>query len=254
MNYQDINAETIDRWVREGWEWGRPVSHEIYEKARQGQWEVFLTPTRPVPRRWFGDLTGKKILGLASGGGQQMPIFAALGADCTVLDYSTLQCESERQVARREGYKIRILRDDMTKPLPFPDESFDLIFHPVSNCYVQEVRPIWRECFRVLRHGGELLSGTDHFVNYIVDDAEERIVNALPFDPLKNPDQMEQLRRDDCGVQFSHSLEEQIGGQLEAGFQLLELYEDTNGEGRLHQLNIPCFLAMRSRKPEQEQA
>ena len=129
-------------------------------------------------------------------------------------------------MAQREGYAIRILREDMTQPLPFPDESFDLIFHPVSNCYVQEVRPIWRECFRVLRHGGELLAGTDHFVNYIVDDVEERIVNALPFDPLKKPEQMEQLQKDDCGVQFSHSLEEQIGGQLEAGFQLLELYED----------------------------
>ena len=113
----------------------------------------------------------------------------------------------------------------------------------------RSVRPIWKECFRVLRHGGDLLSGTDHFVNYIVDDKEERIVNALPFDPLQNPEQMEQLRRDDCGVQFSHSLEEQIGGQLEAGFQLLELYEDYNGEGRLHELHIPCFLAMRSRKP-----
>lgn len=249
MNYQDINAETIDRWIREGWEWGKPISHEIYEKATEGDWEVFLTPTKPVPHRWFGELHGKKLLGLASGGGQQMPIFAALGAECTVLDYSPLQCESERMVAQREGYAIRILREDMTKPLPFPDESFDLIFHPVSNCYVREVRPIWRECFRVLRRGGELLSGTDHFVNYIVDDAEERIVNALPFDPLKNPEQMEQLRRDDCGVQFSHSLEEQIGGQLEAGFQLLELYEDCNSEGRLAELHIPCFLAMRSRKP-----
>lgn len=254
MRYQDINAETIDRWVREGWEWGKPISHETYEKAKQGDWDVKLTPTRAVPHRWFGELRGKKLLGLASGGGQQMPIFAALSAECTVLDYSPLQLESEQLVARREGYPIRILRGDMTEPLPFPDEEFDLIFHPVSNCYVREVRPIWKECFRVLKPGGILLAGTDHFVNYLVDENEERIVNRLPFDPLCNLDQMEQLQKDDCGVQFSHSLEEQIGGQLEAGFQLLELYEDTNGEGRLHQLNIPCFLAMRSRKPEQEQA
>ena len=249
MNYQDLNVQTIDRWIKEGWEWGKPISHELFERAKHGEWDVLLTPTKPVPHRWFGDLRGKRVLGLASGGGQQMPIFAALGAACTVLDYSPLQCESEKQVAEREGYMIRIMREDMTKPLPFPDESFDLIFHPVSNCYVREVKPIWRECFRVLRRGGELLSGTDHFVNYIVGENEERIANALPFDPLQNPGQMEQLQRDDCGVQFSHSLEEQINGQLEAGFQLLELYEDTNGEGRLHALHIPCFLAMRSRKP-----
>ena len=248
MKYQDINAETIDRWVREGWEWGRPISHETYENALRGQWDVFLTPTKPVPHAWFGELRGKKVLGLASGGGQQMPIFAALGADCTVLDYSPLQIQSEELVARRECYAIRCIRGDMTRPLPFADGEFDLIFHPVSNCYVQEVKPIWKECFRVLKPGGILLAGTDHYVNYIVNESEERIVNSLPFDPLKNPEQMAQLQKDDSGVQFSHSLEEQIGGQLEAGFTLLALYEDTNGEGRLHELHIPTFLAMRSRK------
>ena len=30
----------------------------------------------------------------------------------------------------------------------------DLIFHPVSNCYVREVKPIWRECWRILKPGG----------------------------------------------------------------------------------------------------
>ena len=247
--YQDINAATIDRWVREGWEWGRPISHEIYQSALSGEWELFLTPNKPVPRAWLGDLRGKRVLGLASGGGQQMPILTALGARCTVLDYSPLQIESERMVAAREGYDIEIIRGDMTRPLPFADGTFDLIFHPVSNCYVEAVRPIWRECFRVLKPGGELLAGTDHYVNYIVDAEERQIVNHLPFNPLRDPEQMRQLEQAEAGVQFSHSLEEQIGGQLEAGFTLLELYEDTNHEGRLRELNIPTFLAMRSRKP-----
>ncbi len=249
MAYQDINAKTIDRWVREGWEWGQPIDHETFLRARAGDWSVVLTPTKPVPREWFGDLRGKRVLGLASGGGQQMPIFAAAGAVCTVLDYSEEQLKAERKVAEREGYGIEIVRADMTKPLPFADGAFDLVFHPVSNCYVREVKPIWRECFRVLKPGGYLLSGTDHFVNYLVDEDEERIVNRLPFDPLEDPAQMAQLQRDDCGVQFSHTLEEQINGQLEAGFTLLALYEDTNGQGRLHDLNVPTFLAMRSQKP-----
>ncbi len=38
----------------------------------------------------------------------------------------------------------------MTQPLPFEDASFDMVFHPVSNCYVEEVKPIWKECHRVL--------------------------------------------------------------------------------------------------------
>ena len=248
MRYQDINSETIDRWAQNGWEWGRPISHEVFEAARNGSWDVFLTPTKPVPHRWLGELRGKRILGLASGGGQQMPIFTALGAECTVLDYSARQIESEEAVARREGYFIRTIRADMTLPLPFEDGEFDLIFHPVSNCYIRDVRPVWRECFRVLKTGGYLLSGVDHYVNYIVDSEEKEIVNALPFDPLANPQQMEQLRAEDAGVQFSHTLEEQIGGQLDAGFTLLELYEDFNGEGRLHDMHIPTFLAMRARK------
>lgn len=247
-SYRDINAETIDRWIDEGWQWGVPVPHETYEKALKGEWNVYLTPTKPVPHAWFGELRGKKILGLASGGGQQIPIFTALGADCTVLDYSEKQIASEEAVAKREGYRVRAVRADMTEPLPFADGEFDLIFHPVSNCYVREVRPIWRECYRVLKKGGVLIAGMDHYINYMVDPAEERIVNHLPFDPLSDPDQMRQLEEDDAGVQFSHSLAEQLGGQLEAGFILTDLYEDTNGEGRLHELNIPTFLATRAEK------
>ncbi len=249
MKYQDINAATIDRWIEEGWEWGIPISHETYVKATEGKWDVVLTPTRPVPHEWFGSLAGKKVLGLASGGGQQIPVFAALGAECTVLDYSEKQLESERMVAEREGYPVNLVRADMTKPLPFADESFDLIFHPVSNCYVKEVRPIFRECFRVLKPGGVLLGGFDNGINYILDEKEEYLQNCLPFNPLKNPEQMRQLEAAGDGVQFSHTLEEQIGGQLEAGFLLTDVYEDTNGAGRLHEHGIPTFWATRAVKP-----
>ena len=103
LTYQALNAATIDRWVDEGWEWGKPISHEVYENAKNGVWDVRLTPTRPVPHGWFGDLRGKRVLGLAAGGGQQMPIFAALGAECTVLDYSEKQLASETLVSGREG-------------------------------------------------------------------------------------------------------------------------------------------------------
>lgn len=249
MSYQDVNAETIDRWIKEGWEWGIAIDHATFESAQRGIWDVKLTPTKYVPHEWFGALNGKKILGLASGGGQQMPIFAALGAICTVLDYSQEQLKSERRVAERENYSIEIIRGDMTKRLPFEDETFDLIFHPVSNCYVEEVRPIWRECYRVLKPSGILLAGMDNGINFLFSgDDEKEVVNSLPYNPLKNPEQMRQLEQDDCGMQFSHTLEEQIGGQLEAGFRLTHLYEDTNGEGRLHQMHIPSFIATRAVK------
>lgn len=249
MSYQDINAQTIDRWVEEGWEWGIPISHEEYEAAQNGSWNVVLTPTKPVPHEWFGELKGKKVLGLASGGGQQMPIFAALGAVCTVLDYSNRQLESERMVSQREGYDIRIVRADMTKTLPFEDEEFDLIFHPVSNCYVEKVEPIFAECFRVLKKGGILLCGLGNEINYLTDENEREILNEMPFNPITNERYRKQLEEEDCGMQFSHTVEEQLGGQLKAGFVLTDIFGDTNGEGRLHDMNVETYYATRAIKP-----
>ena len=146
MEYQKENAKIIDAWCKRGWKWGQAIDHETYQRALQGEWGVYLTPTKQVPHAWFNDLRGKKVLGLASGGGQQMPIFSALGAKCTLLDYSKAQCASDQAVALREGYTIDIYEEDMSKPLPFYDESFDLIFHPASNCYVKNVLSIFKEC------------------------------------------------------------------------------------------------------------
>ncbi|MDD7362651.1 MAG: class I SAM-dependent methyltransferase [Peptoniphilus sp.] len=246
--YQEINKETIDRWIEDGWEWGTPVSHEMYLKAREGEWEVFLTPTVPVPRAWLGDIEGKKILGLASGGGQQMPIFQALGATCTVLDYASKQIESECIVAEREGYSIEAIEGDMTKRLPFEDESFDIVFHPVSNCYIEEVQPVFDEAYRVLKKGGIFLAGLNNEVNYIVDEDERKIVWSMPFNPLKDERAREFMLKEEAGMQFSHTTAEQIGGQLKAGFTLLDIYDDTNGFGRLHEMNIKTYIATKAIK------
>ena len=249
IDYTDINAKTIDQWVEEGWEWGRPISHEQFVAACRGSWSMLLTPTKPVPKEWYPNLKGKKVLGLASGGGQQMPVFAALGAECTVLDYSARQIGSELEVAQREGYAIRALREDMTKPLPFEDEEFDLIFHPVSNCYIEDVMHVWRECHRILKKGGRLLAGLDNGFNYLFDEKDERVVRyRLPFNPLKDRELLPVLERDNAGIQFSHTLEEQIRGQLKAGFTLLDLYEDTNGAGFLHDQGVPTFWATLAEK------
>jgi SAM-dependent methyltransferase len=220
-----------------------PITHENFIKAKQGDWNVLLTPTKPVPKEWFPDFPGCKILGLASGGGQQMPVFAALGAECTVLDYSKKQIKSEKLVAEREGYPIRTVRTDMTKPLPFDDNSFDFIFHPVANCYIEHVIPVWKECCRILKKGGILMAGLDNGINFIFDDTETILTHSLPFNPIINPELQKELDKTDDGVQFSHTLEEQIRGQIQSGFSIKDLYEDYNGYGPLHEHGIPTFWA-----------
>lgn len=247
--YTDINARTIDDWVAGGWEWGKPISHEDYLRAKRGDWRMLLSPTRPVPKEWYPELSGCRVLGLASGGAQQMPVFAALGAECTVLDYSMAQLKSEEETARREGYSIRIVRHDMTQPLPFEEGAFDLIFHPVSNCYIEKVEPVWRECFRVLRPGGILMAGLDIGPNFMFDETETTLCHRLPYNPLRDPELMERALKRNEGVQFSHTIEEQVGGQLKVGFCLTHLYEDTNGSGRLHEYGVPSFAVTRAVKP-----
>jgi SAM-dependent methyltransferase len=243
--YTLTNSRVIDIWVKNGWEWGRPINKQQFQDAKNGKWEVLLTPTKPVPHEWFGELRGKKVLGLASGGGQQIPVFSALGSDCVVLDYSDEQLKNEKIVAEREGYTVELVKADMTKPLPFQDSRFDLVFHPVSNCYIEDVIPVWRECYRILKVGGILLSGLDNGINYVFDEDEGKAVNALPFNPLKDNLLYQKSLENNWGIQFSHTIEEQIGGQLQAGFTLTDIFHDTNGEGRLRELNIPTFYATR---------
>ena len=252
-NYTEINSDTWDMWAKNGIEWSIPVSREEYAEAKQGNWGVYLTPVKYVPKDWFLPLGGAKLLGLASAGGQQMPIFTALGAECTVFDNSKKQLEKEYEVAQREGYDIEIIKGDMTKKLPFADESFDMIFNPVSNCYIEDVRHVWRECHRVLKKGGVLLAGMDNGINFLFDDDGTKpliVKNKLPYNPLEmSEEKYEAMARSYEGIQFSHSLEEQIGGQLEAGFTLTDLYEDRDRPGcGIIREYAPQYLATRAVK------
>lgn len=165
-----------------------------------------------------------------------------------MLDYSDAQLENEKIVAERENYKVNIVKADMTKPLPFENESFDIIFHPVSNCYIESVEPVFKECYRILKKGGILLCGLGTEINYLVDENEEKIVFSMPFNPLKNKKHKEFLKKLNSGYQFSHSLSEQIGGQLKAGFILTNIEDDTNGVGRLHEMNISSYIMTRAVK------
>jgi SAM-dependent methyltransferase len=231
------------------------VGPDVIEAARRGRWEVLLTDTIPVPRGWFPELDGADVLCLASGGGQQAPTFAAAGANVIVLDNSPKQLAQDRLVAERESLDLKTVEGDMADLSMFADESFDLVFHPVSNLFAPEVRPVWAEAFRVLRRGGVLLAGFLNPAVYIFDleladrDGELRVRHALPYADATSLDEEEVERKIDRGepLEFSHTLDDQIGGQIEAGFVVAGLYEDRHRDDPIAAY-MPTFIATRAIK------
>jgi SAM-dependent methyltransferase len=258
MDVQAYNREAWDRQVEGGNQWTIPVGPEAIAAARRGEWTILLTPSIPVPRDWFSALAGADVLCLASGGGQQGPILAAAGATVTVFDNSPRQLAQDRLVAEREGLAIRTLEGDMADLSAFADASFDLIVHPVSNVFAADVRPVWREAYRVLRPGGALLAGFNNPAIYIFDweliERERRleVKYALPYSDVESLSDERRAEYLEKGwpLEFSHTLDDQIGGQIAAGFLIVGFYEDRYSpeEDDLISKFMPNFIVTRAIK------
>ena len=236
MDYVKENSKIWDDRSANADRWSVPVSSEEVALARQGQWSILLTPTKPVPRDWFPkDLAGKNVLCLASGGGQQGPIMAATGASVTVFDNSRTQLNKDLYVAERDGLKIATVQGNMQDLSSFSDESFDLVINPWSNSYIDNVLPVWKECARVLKKGGILIAGFSNGVECIFDPVkfEQGVLSVeykLPYadvDHLDNPG-IKRIAEAE-GYIWGHTLTDQIGGQIDAGFAIVGFYEDRGG-------------------------
>lgn len=256
MNIYLHNSLAWDKLAQDNIEWSIPVSPDEIEKARNGDWEVILTPIKPVPREWFGEIREKDILCLASGGGQQAVILAAAGANVTSFDASEKQLERDRIVAERDKLSIKLEQGDAADLSRFPDGSFDLVFNPCSTCFMENLQPIWNECYRVLRPGGSLLTGFNQPFIYIFDRQSEengvlKVCNKLPYsdiDALNDSERAAMLAKCEP-FEFSHSLDGQIGGQIAAGFLIAGFYEDCwTDEDRLLNKYAPTFIATKALK------
>ena len=232
-DYIKENENAWDKRAANGDRWSTVVSAEEVAKARTGDWHIIVTPEKPVPRSWFPEnLAGKKVLCLASGGGQQGPILAAAGADVTVFDNSTGQLEKDQYAAKRDGLEIKTVQGNMQDLSAFADASFDLIVHPWSNNYIDDILPVWRECARVLKTGGILISGFGSPLEYIFDlekfeQGKLELKYSIPYadiDHLDDPKVREITQAE--GYSWGHTIEEQIQGQISAGFVIAGFYED----------------------------
>jgi ubiquinone/menaquinone biosynthesis C-methylase UbiE len=254
LNYQSMIAKAWDDINEFLTDKATALSHEDYISAKNGELKVTLAGVELVPEKWFPSLKGIYVLGLASGGGQQCPVFAAHGANVTVMDLSDSQLANERLVAEREKYEINIVKADMSKEFPFQDNSFNLIFNPVSNCYVEHIQPVWEECARVIKSGGVLMTGfiKEEVFMFEPDYQNEDFLisrHTLPFNPLIDLSQ-EKLRQkfdEHKPIAFSHTLTEQIGGIMKAGFMITDIYEDGDGGG-LFDKYLKSYVAIRAVK------
>ena len=251
------NRAAWDQLVAEDNEWTRPVSPEAVQRAREGDWSIVLIGYEPVDTSWFPtSLAGVDVLCLAGGGGQQGPTLAAARATVTVFDNSPHQLAQDELVAARENLEISTVLGDMRDLSAFPDNAFDLIVNPVSNLFCPDLQPVWQECYRVLRPGGTLLVG---FVNpdvYIFDYAtlENRgefiVRHPLPYSDIADmsADERASAFSPHAAVEYSHSMAEQIGGQLTAGFVLTDFQQaphQSSPTGRY----MPGYFATRAVKP-----
>ena len=229
------NEHAWDEESREGSEWCTPVPAEVIEKARRGEIELRLTPKRLVPSGWLTGIEGKRVLCLASGGGQQAPVLAAAGADVISYDISREQLHKDLHVADRDGLKLQVVKGEMSDLSPFEDGSCDIIVNAVSDIFVPDIHTVWNECRRVLRPGGELWSGMmnpsfflfDH--SEAIESGELKVKHALPYSDTGSLDKKELARiiGDEVPLVWSHTLECLLGGLTDAGFYIIGFYEDT---------------------------
>ena len=254
----DIRAYNRDAWNKEvndgSNRWTQPVSSEIIAKAKEGEFNVGLTENISVPRNWFPPLKGADVLCLASGGGQQGPVFAAIGAHVTVFDNSPGQLKQDQLVAEREALSIQTVEGDAADLSIFADGSFDLVFNPCSTVFMQDVRAVWKEAYRVLRQGGILMTGSMNPVHYIFDlyKADEgilEIAHSIPYSDLTSIPQedLDELIEKGLPVEFGHRLTDLLGGQCAAGFVITDMYEDYMLDSPLHKYH-PSYIATRAVK------
>ena len=191
----------------------------------------FANPLQSVdgPGWLGGDIRGKRVLCLAAGGGRQGPIYAAAGAIVTVVDISPAMLELDRAVAAERDIQLTTIEASMDDLGMLANDSFDLVIHPVSTCYVPDVNPVYREVARVLSAGGIYISQhkqpTSLQATIAPDQSgfrlEHRYYKTDPLPPSPHPN----LIREDGTLEYIHRWEQLLGAMCRAGLVIEDITE-----------------------------
>jgi len=161
-------------------------------------------------------------------------------------------------VAQRNHLNLRIVQGDMCNLSPFEDAYFDLIVHPISNLYVDDVNKVWKECHRVLKVGGKLISSFYNPIVFVEDRSAElkekgliRPRFTIPYADSVDltPEELQQkVDRGEAFV-FGHTLKDLIGGQIQVGFAITAYDEAWQPNPRFTiDTFIPTFIGTQSVK------
>ncbi|QEG24547.1 class I SAM-dependent methyltransferase [Mariniblastus fucicola] len=199
--------------------------------AKPARDEDFNNPLANVDAMgWLGgNVRGKRLLCLAAGGGRQGPIYAAAGAEVTVVDLSPAMLELDREVAQERQLKIRTVEASMDNLSMLDNAYFDVVIHPVSTCYVSDVRPVYQEVARIMVAGGVYVSQHKQPASLQSDiephQGSYRIKHGYyKKDPLP-AESRPNLIREDGTLEYVHRWEELIGAMCASGFVIEALTE-----------------------------
>lgn len=188
---------------------------------------------------WLGgSVAGRRVLCLAAGGGRQSVLYAAAGARVTVVDLSGEMLSRDRQAAARHGLAIRAIQASMDDLSPLEAAAFDLVAHPVSTCYLPDVRRVFAEVARVTRPGGLYISQhktpTSMQASYAPRGGGYTLDHPYyregPLPPAPDGNQPAARLRERGAVEFLHRWEELVGGVCRAGFVVEDLVEPVHAE------------------------
>jgi ubiquinone/menaquinone biosynthesis C-methylase UbiE len=146
----------------------------------------------------LGEVAGKEVLELGCGAAQWSILLAREGARAVGLDDSERQLEHARAAVTAAGVEVRLVHAS-AESLPFPDESFDIVFADHgANRFVDPYAWV-PEAARVLRRGGRLaFSESTPWEVISWDDARDTVSRELRLDYFG----LRRLEDEDGLVQF----------------------------------------------------
>ncbi len=192
---------------------------------------LFENPLRCVdPLGWLGSsIQGWRVLCLAAGGGRHGPLYAAAGAVVTVVDLSAGMLQLDREVALKRKLDLTAVQCSMDDLSIFDTGEFDLVVHPVSTCYVPDIRPVYRQVANVLRAGGLYVSQHKQPTNLQTDlepHGEGYVIAHHYYRDEHLPDFVGKSALRETGTrEYLHRWEQLIGWMCHCGFVIEDLVE-----------------------------